>query len=115
MGTPIEKFIKESHKLYNVKYALTSDRLRKLRYKLRMADIVNTVSKQDETLALDIILSDYKKGSSTLRTASAAPHLGGIPNLRSAGMCPRCSSSMQFVKLANSTEAKYCRNCHVCM
>lgn len=115
MGTPVEKFIREAHSTYNVKYALTNERLRKIRYQLKMADIKDMVEEKDTSLALDIVLADYGKSGSNLRTASASPKLGAIPNLKSAGMCPRCSASMQFVRLATAREAKYCQSCHVCI
>jgi len=115
MGTPVEKFIREAHKLYNVKYSLTKDRLRKIRYNLKMADIRDTVEVEDTSLALDIVLADYGKSSSNMRTAASSPLVRGVPNLRSAGMCPRCSSSMQYVLLASSNEVKYCQSCRVCV
>lgn len=114
MGTPVEKFIRDAHKRFNVKYALTNDRLRAIRTKLKLADISNQVEDHDTSLALDIILADYNMGASTLRTASAGHSIAAHPGIRSAGMCPRCSHSMQFAKLAEAEEARYCSNCHVC-
>ena len=113
MGTPVEKFIRDAHKRFNVKYALTTDRLRSIRTKLKLADIQGEVEDNDTSLALDIILADYNMGSSNMRTASAHPK-EAHPGIRNAGMCPRCSHSMQFAKLAESEEARYCSNCHVC-
>jgi len=210
MGTPVEKFIRDAHKRFNVKYALTTDRLRAIRTKLKLADIQGEVQDSDTSLALDIVLADYGMGSATMRTANSralldevldkasppftdkekakiekfivtkingagkiqelnyATHLlfsllekRGVPKdtfvrlheqlmkdmnageslrnikmnisgstrtatatspmgkeahpgIRNAGMCPRCSHSMQFAKLADSEETRYCTNCHVC-
>lgn len=115
MGTPVEKFIRDAHKRFNVKYALTNERLRAIRTKLKLAEISGEVETEDTSLALDIVLADYNMGSSSLRTASASGHaVAAHPGIRNAGMCPRCSSSMQFAKLADSEEVRYCSNCHVC-
>lgn len=113
MGTPVEKFIRDAHKQYNVKYALTNEHLRRLRTKLKLAEIGPEVDNADVPVALDIILADYNMGSSSLRTASATKTAN--PSIRSAGGCPRCSHGMQYVRLAESEEARYCQNCHVCV
>lgn len=222
MGTPVEKFIRDAHKQYNVKYALTNEHLRRLRTKLKLAEIGPEVDNADVPVALDIILADYNMGSSSLRTASDSDFLEGEgtdpgafgsefekvlaqivtrltagkgdphkidglvlkindqvfpegrpnpqrlkgflqtlqkkgatpremkslfeayksgpgllhetemgttasarvassglrtanPSIRSAGGCPRCSHGMQYVRLAESEEARYCQNCHVCV
>lgn len=116
MGTPVEKFIRDAHKRYQVKYALTNDQLRRIRTKLKLADIHTEVEDADATMALDIVLADYGMGSTTLRTASTSP-MGkeAHPGIRSAGGCPRCSHGMEFVRLAEMDEARYCSNCHVCV
>lgn len=118
MGTPVEKFIRDAHKRYNVKYALTNEHMRRMRTKLKLADIHNEVEDSDAPLALDIILADYGLAGSSLRTASATSPgttREAHPGIRSAGGCPRCSHGMEFVKLAESDEARYCSNCHVCV
>lgn len=118
MGTPVEKFIRDAHVRYNVKFALTNDGIRRLRTKLRLADIVNEVQDHDVPMALDIILEDYGMGANSIRTAGAtSPMISkeANPAIRSAGGCPRCSHGMQFVRLAESDEARYCPNCHVCV
>jgi hypothetical protein len=117
MGTPVEMFIRQAHKQYNVKYALTTDQLRRIRTKLRLAEINTEVTEADVPLALDIILADYGMASTTLRTASSTSPMSKVanPQIRSAGGCPRCSHGMQFVRLADSDEARYCNNCHVCV
>ena len=109
MSKSVEDFIRATHKQFNVKYALTGERLRSLRFKLAMAEINETVRPADESLAQDIILADYKKSSSNLRTASTASMM------RNAGTCPRCQHGMTFARLASSTEARYCPSCHVCV
>lgn len=115
MSTPVEDFIRQTHKQYNVKYALTSEQLRRIRYKLAQADIREKVASADESLARDIILADYGKGNSTLRTAAST---NGTSNnafsIRSAGSCPRCGQGMTFAKLAESNEVRFCPNCNVC-
>jgi hypothetical protein len=116
MGTPVEKFIREAHKRYQIKTALTNEQVRRIRTKLKLADIHNEVENSDAPIALDIILADYGMSSSNLRTASTSP-MGKTANpaIRSAGGCPRCSHGMQFVRLAEMDEARYCPNCHVCV
>lgn len=113
MPTPVEQFIRDIHTQYNVKYALTGERLRSLRFKLAMAEIEGEVKQSDEDLAKDIILADYKKSGANLRTASASPTMAN--SIRNAGTCPRCGSGMQFARLATASEARYCPNCHVCI
>lgn len=117
MGTPVSEFIKNVHSRYNVKYALTVDRLRRLRGKLKAADIAVEVTSEDENLATDIILEDYKMASSSIRTAffSDTTSKEANPSMKHAGMCPRCSHSMQYAKLATAQDARYCSNCHVCV
>ena len=117
MSTPVEKFIREAHKQYNVKYALTSEQLRRIRTKLRLAEISTNVEDRDVPLALDIILADYGMSSSNVRTAGTTSPMNksANPAIRSAGGCPRCSHGMQFVRLAEADEARYCQNCHVCV
>jgi hypothetical protein len=117
MGTPVEKFIREAHRQYQVKYALTNEQLRRIRTKLKLAEIHTEVDEADVPMALDIILADYGMSNSTMRTASAtSPAMRSAnPAIRSAGVCPRCSQSMQFAKLAESEEVRYCSNCHVCV
>jgi len=116
MGTPVEKFIRDTHKRYNVKYALTNENMRRIRTKLRLADIHREVNEGDVSLATDIVLADYNMTSSNLKTANTSPlSKEAHPGIRSAGMCPRCSQSMQFAKLAEAEEARYCPNCHVCV
>jgi len=113
MGTPVEKFIRDAHKRYNVKYALTNEAMRRIRTKLKLADIVSEVQDADVPVALDIILADYGMASTNLRTAGVTKTAN--PAIRAAGGCPRCSHGMQFVRLAESDEARYCPNCHVCV
>lgn len=118
MGTPVEKFIRDVHKQYKVKYALTNENVRRIRTKLRLAEIVGEVEESDVSLATDIVLADYNLASSNMKTASAtSPQVSkeAHPGIRSAGMCPRCSHSMQFAKLAEAEDARYCPNCHVCV
>ncbi len=117
MGTPVEKFIRDAHKRYQIKTALTNEELRRIRTKLKLADIQNEVEDADTPLALDIILADYGMSSSNIRTANSTSPMGrsANPAIRSAGGCPRCSHGMQFVRLAESDEARYCPNCHVCI
>lgn len=116
MGIPVEKFIRDTHKQHNVKYALTNETIRRLRTKLRLAEIISEVEEADQKIALDIVLADYNMSSSTLRTANTSP-MGreAHPSIRSAGGCPRCSHGMEFVRLAEQNEARYCNNCHVCI
>lgn len=116
MGTPVEKFIRDAHRRYNVKYALTGETVRRIRTKLRLADIVGEVQNEDVPVALDIVLADYGLSNNNLRTASSSPLAkDAAPQLRSAGGCPRCHNGMQFVRLAESDEARYCTTCHVCV
>ena len=119
MATPVEEFIRATHKRFNVKYALTNEQLRRIRTKLRLAEIQHEVQDNDVPLALDIILADYGMSSSTMRTASVTSPMSreANPAVRSAGACPRCTHGMQFVRLAepDMNEAKYCANCHVCV
>jgi len=115
MSTPVEKFIRETHKQYNVKYALTSENVRRFRYKLAAADISGSVSVEDEPLARDIILADYDQGDKSIRTASATGSGVMARSLRNAGTCPRCRQGMTFTKLAESDEVRYCASCHVCV
>ena len=111
MSTPVEQFIRDTHRQYNVKFALTGEQLRKIRFKLAMADIKDNVTQKDEKLARDIILADYKKSASNMRTANAV----SARSIRNAGSCPRCGHGMTFARLASSNEARYCPNCHVCV
>ncbi len=115
MAGKIEKFIRDTHKQYNIKYALTGERIRKIRYKLAAADIVDSVHPNDEKLAQNIILADYNKASSTMRTASATGHTTHGFSQKNAGMCPRCGQGMVFANLASQSEARYCHSCHVCV
>jgi len=116
MGTPVEKFIRDTHKRYSIKYALTNENLRRIRTKLRLADIKGEVADQDVSLATDIVLADYNVSSSSIKTARTSPmSKDAHPGIKSAGMCPRCSQSMQFARLAEAEEARYCSNCHVCV
>lgn len=110
----IVDFIKQVHKDYQVKYVLTNERVRDLKFRLAQADIVDSVSPDDEQLATNIILRDYGKAASTRRTASAsAPSMGGQGS--AAGVCPRCSSYMGYVMLASFKKSRYCPTCHVCV
>lgn len=115
MATPVEKFIRETHSRYNVKYALTSEQVRRLRYKLAQAAITGSVEAEDETLARNIILADYGMGSGNLKTASATSTGLMARSVRNAGTCPRCHQGMSFSKLAEAEEIRYCPNCHVCI
>lgn len=115
MSTPVEQFIRETHAQYNVKYALTSEQVRRLRYKLAAADIQGNVDHRDETLARDIILRDDNKGSRSLRTGSATGSGVMARSLRNAGTCPRCRQGMTFTRLAEADEVRYCASCHVCV
>lgn len=114
MSTPVEDFIRQTHKQYNVKYALTGEQLRRLRYKLAAADIKEVVEDHDVTLARNVILADYNKGSATLRTAAATNGSTTAYSIRNAGSCPRCGQGMTFAKLAESDEVRFCPNCNVC-
>ena len=114
MSTPVEDFIRQTHKQYNVKYALTNEQVRRIRYKLAQAEIKGSVNPSDEQLAKDIILADYNKGSSTLRTAAATNGTHNAFSLRNAGSCPRCGQGMTFAKLAESNEVRFCPACNVC-
>lgn len=115
MTTSVEQFIRETLTQYNVKYALTSEQARRIRYKLAQADIESEVAVSDETLARNIILADYNKGSSNLRTASSTASGVLAYSVRNAGTCPRCHQGMTFTKLAESDEVRYCASCHVCV
>lgn len=112
MGTPVEKFIRDAHVRYSIKGVITPEYIRSVSYKLGMADIKGEVSDSDTPLALDIILAAHGKAASTLRTAAATSPVHAT-SLRSAGLCPRCSGSMTFAKLADTNEARYCEGCHV--
>lgn len=115
MSTPVEKFIRDTHTQFNVQYSLTSEQVRRFRYKLAAADIQGDVKKEDENLARDIILKDYDKSSKNLRTASATNSGIMAHSIRNAGTCPRCQQGMTFTRLAEADEIKYCANCHVCV
>lgn len=113
MSTPVEQFIRETHKRFNVKYALTGETLRRIRTKLRLADIVHEVTAADEAVATDIVLKDYGMGSSNMKTANTSAMQ---PNgLRVGGGCPRCGHHMESVRLAGKEDARYCTNCRVCV
>lgn len=115
MSTSIEDFIRQTFKQFNVKYALTSEQVRKIRYNLAQADIKDSVQPRDVKLAQNIVLAGVKKSSNNLRTAAATNGVHNAFSLRNAGSCPRCGQGMTFAKLAESNEVRFCPSCNVCI
>jgi hypothetical protein len=113
MRSPIDEFIDETLKTYQVKHVVTPEYRRALKYKLAMAEITDRPSTDvDKELARDIILKDFQKGANSMRTAAlSSPYQAEV--MKSAGMCPRCRHVMAFCKLAESNDARFCSNCHV--
>lgn len=100
----VNEFLDETVRTYG--FTPISDvKRRELRFKLGLADIKDTISPEDTSLALDIVLEELVPiKSGALKTASA--HGALQP-------CPRCQSVMSSVKLSNTCDALYCSSCHV--
>lgn len=97
----VNDFIDTAAKLYG--YEVTGLKRREIKYKLATVDIKDSVKLEDYTFALDLVLSELKPKTGSVKTAA----------VHSSTSCPRCSSHMCNVKIGTSTDAMYCSACHV--
>ncbi len=101
----IDDIIKKTIKIYKLAKP-TSEKMRNIKYQLRMADIHDHVQKEDVQLALDIILENLQKPRKGILKSAFRKNVN-------VGFCPRCQGAMKSAKLHNLKVVSYCASCHV--